>query len=665
VSLTLPKKFWKVFLDDEEVDYLIPLEIIRTSGGQRLDFARFKYDLASTGEHVENLKTPAEWNKIVEVRFYETEQAAEDGSPHETLFWGHLGRQDLEVGKRESVEVIAVVRYHDIGRPIDGMWVYDVRNEEPVLLRGDVVFQPLIDGVIEDSMSVHSSDEHEDAQLWADPESHRTDEADTYAGGEPSEWVLSEALHSLTRFYGNPGGGFLSDPNVVRPPEVRGSEDIDDSVPFQNVRIPYGTPLAVALDMILHPLGYDWYINHPSVFVFEEPPELTVYRRGQGEEKTVTMQAWGQALDLDVTNLEEFSLSVDVNNRVNKVELLGSRKQWEIGFELYRGWDIADDALTAADLEKGNIASEYNTNNKHDPWRLWVANEAGDYSGTRSGGANSIPEEPRDWTEFGCLYDHRRFAEDCLTKGPDGQRLPPQVEWWNPDTSGWEPLPDDDPSWSYQILESQLGIRFNSNYPPHRLIAAGDSGKIRMTCTLTTDEPLRVVVASEGRDPEADEEGDVWFKRDVSDRYHYRQVNVIGDYQSFVWQSGEEKDERDDEEALTTLAEYVLAEEDGADMEGELRLPGIRTDYQIGDLITSINGRNINLNRRSELGGQNTDEEAAEPKYPQIVGIAYKLQGKPRTILAMTQQQIDPWFRPGSRPDGEFATKGAVNRAVL
>lgn len=620
-----------VLLDGEPVTYLVPLEVVRSSGGARLDYARFLYDLSQTDERIENLQTPATFNHTV--------AAIVNGT---TIFHGWLHKQDLAVDAGEQVIVTASILPQEFGVPVRGTLVWDQRTEEYVTIPGDLLFNPLIDGVVEGNMSSRSDTAREDAQVWVDPESVRTDEAKAYRDESASEWVLTEALHSFTRFQRSVTTSSVT--QRVRPPDTRGALEIDDdAIPIQNLRIPFGTTVPQALDLLTHPFGYDWYVD--AGFSAGGGPQVRIYKRGSGTEKTVTMQAVGETLDLETTNCTGFRLSVDIGNRVNKLRLVGSRKQWEMGVELYRGWPVADDALTAADLDKDDPGSQYA--DKPDVWRLLVGNEAGDYSGTRSGGTNPIPESPRDWSSFGALYDTRRPAEDCLTRGPDGQRLPPQLEWSDDGGTTWQPVPE---SWHWSLLETQLGIRFNGQMPPDELIAAGDDAAVRLCCTLTFDECLEAKAAVPGRNAEIDEDGDVWQVLDVSDRYHSRQVNTLGDEATFVWESGMDKDERDDSESIGTAADYLIKEADGAEIDGAIKLRGILTDYAIGDLITSIAGRNIDLNRRAR--DPNSAEEEQEPRYLQVMGLAWRFGTEQETHLVTRPQYLDPWYQPGVRPDG-------------
>ena len=59
----------------------------------------------------------------------------------------------------------------------------------------------------------------------------------------------------------------------------------------------------------------------------------------------------------------------------------------------------------------------------------------------------------------------------------------------------------------------------------------------------------------------------------------------------------------------------------------EFTLPGIHLEYEIGDLITAINGRAISLDAASVT--------AAANRYPQVIQREFTYAGGPKTILTL------------------------------
>ncbi len=110
------------------------------------------------------------------------------------------------------------------------------------------------------------------------------------------------------------------------------------------------------------------------------------------------------------------------------------------------------------------------------------------------------------------------------------------------------------------------------------------------------------------------------------------QVWVIGQNQFNGVQSGFTtqmaqplgSDTRDDSLAMQTYVDNVQAVEESALIQATLRLFGIHEGYEISNLLTKIDGRNISLNRNSE--------DAVTKKFLQITGIHFDYQNQ-RTDL--------------------------------
>jgi hypothetical protein len=642
-------------LSEFRVAYLVPLEIHRRAGGQRLDEASFLYDLSQTGERIANMDTPTDWNRQVEVRLWDP--VAEEYTP---IFWGDLTSQRLVVdGDSEQVFVSAAVFSYHFGTTLRGPFVKNPSTSAPegeeyqfdLTLPEDITFNPNIDGIIESNMSPDSAGSH---RYWLDPESVRTTEAIAYQGsGPPAMWSMEEAVKALC-WRCNEDEEFIKNPIDF--------DALTDAPEPQNVRMPPGKHLPFYLDHLLHPYGFDWFV-HLEDIDGETERRIKIFRRGEGTPKSLYMQPVGETLELDpadpsYTNCVAFDLTTDVGNVANKVRVYGGRKQYEITFELYRGWPESDDGLSEADLDRSDPASQYNTNGKTKVWRLWVANEAGDWNETRTGVA-PIPDAPRDWSDFGVLVPRRRKIEDCLTKDDEGRRLPEQLEYSDGEHEDpedeeselvWKPVPK---AWTWSVHESQMAIEFVGDQPPAELIAAGADAKLRVTCTLTGDERIYADAGGEGRavDPNTESPNGRTVQMDVdaSDRFAFREVVspiTSDDYWSRINDGSQEDDERDDQEALQTFADYILDDVSPAQMGGRIILLDVVADYEIGDHVANISGREIDLRRNSQ--------NATTPKYMQITGVTWRPQNREGgTELETVLPEVDPFYRPGARPDGE------------
>lgn len=595
----------------DQVTYLIAQELNWTAGGQQLDNATFLWNLGDSTApitQVQNITTPTNWNRQIEVRLYDA-----NGSTFTPLFWGDLTGQ--QITPNSAVVTASVFPYH-FGDVLDGPMVYDTISEDDVTLPEPIEFNPLIDGIIEGNMS--SRERFGKHHVWGDPESFRTDEAETYQAETLSNWTLQEAVKAVC-WRCNP------DETYIKNPSDFSAFDGYDPEP-QNVVLPWGKYLPEYLDGLLHPLGFNWCLSLSQSGTSTEK-RITIFRRGDGPELTLPMQAIGNTLDLGSTECDSFDLSTDVGGLANEIKLRGSRYQYEVTIDLYRGWVEADDSQTESDLDKGVPTSNYET--KPYVWRLFVANEAGDYNSTRST-TQPIPAAPRDWSEYDVLVPRRRQIEDCLTYADDGKRRPPFLEWSDDDGSTWQPVP---PSWSYTIYQTQMAIEFVGDRPPAELIAAGDNAKLRVTCTMTADVAIEETAAKRTETPNGRK---VVAGLDVSDRYHYRQIAITGSLASQLNTAGTDPaDTRDDTTALTSFAEQIRGDEESARMSGSFGLIGLNLNYWIGDLLTEISGRAISLNRNSAGG---------TPKYLQVMGVSWYPQQQ-RTRLVTVAPDADVYVQ--------------------
>jgi hypothetical protein len=88
--------------------------------------------------------------------------------------------------------------------------------------------------------------------------------------------------------------------------------------------------------------------------------------------------------------------------------------------------------------------------------------------------------------------------------------------------------------------------------------------------------------------------------------------------------TGNAADERDDAADALTYAERIRDQNHFADVSCEFRLPGWHTDYEIGDLLTKIAGREISLNAAP----------TGYTRYVQIVERRWEMgSGGPSTVL--------------------------------
>src|SRR5687768_16952843 len=142
------------------------------AGGRKLDNATFAYNLTDANERIRNMATPANWSLQVEVRVYT------DAETFTPILWGDITKQTLHVGTRETAEIIAGIYPYHFGVPCKGPRYYDPFGTAPddwVDVREELRFNPLIDGLLQDSMATATHTPPENGfHLFADPDSYRT-----------------------------------------------------------------------------------------------------------------------------------------------------------------------------------------------------------------------------------------------------------------------------------------------------------------------------------------------------------------------------------------------------------------------------------------------------------------------------------------------------------
>lgn len=610
--------------EPEPAEYRL-LTITRTAGGRSLDEATFARDLGALGEHLVDLQTPAAWARQIEVWRHLPAADDEEEEDAEPLFWGELTEQRIGIDRGEQVTVRAQVQPYHFGEPLRFYRAYDGEIGESSArdIHRDPVFNPLVDGKIignesgenEGNMEMFPGEKF--SYVFIDPESSRTQTALDFLEDTAVRWNLERAIRTIA-FYCNEQETFIVNPTDISfvALSLAVGEDVSVLEPL-NLRLRRGQYLPTYLDAILTPHGFSWYLD-----VVPDDSESTArwirfFRLGAGPEKEVYLQRPGESLDLAKTNTLQLGMEVSVGELANKVYGHGSLKEYEITVELYRGWTETQDGFNADDLAKDDPDSSYA--GATDAWRLWVGNEAGDYCETRTT-VKPIPATPLDLSDLDIYVPMRRPLGPTLELDSDGKRFAPIVEWHNNDEEEWQRVP---PEWGAQILTDQLGVRFTGNTPPADLVTEGNDARLRVTGTIQGDERLTYSNEPRGSSPNLRESA---LFLDLSDRFHYRHRQDTGDLASVL---DGDADEADDTEELTTYCDEIRDIEDSAVIRATLVLHGVLPEYQIGDLITRVDGREISFNRNSE--------DAETKRYLQVMGIQTDWQQQQTTLIVEPQ----------------------------
>lgn len=569
--------------------------------GSRLSRAEFVVDLGREARNIENRALTSNASRQIEVWLIKSDIENEDDSIREKcLFWGELieNRISLNEGQQEQWTAIIHPRKH-FGGAVKGQRVWDQLNTEITTLHLPLEFNPDLDGLPQDNRWPASATNNPDEfSIWVDPESTRTAAAITYLGsGDPAAWSLDFLLQTLTDWI-NSAEDFIDNPTF-------------DSLQTQFLQAPVlrdlvltsGGHLPEYLDAILPPFGYAWYVLTSGTS--SSTRTLTTYQRGAGTEKTLKLQAFGSESDPTQDALDTAIVNWNFADTCSRLHVFGALKQREVTVELYPAWSPDDDGTQDPEDIQVSVG------------RKWVANEGAAYKDLRP-----TIGDPPELPDMG--PPKNRVMEDCLTTR-DGQRLPVQVQYSTDNGSSWQDLRTLTTDW--RPLTTEIGLYFtavgeNALIPE---ILDLDNFRLQMTGTVTSDYRIEFQTDLSS---DAPIDGEVERVINVPTQFVDRQRQETGDFASVLTGAA---DERDDSSAIETYANRLLENETLANVTASLRLFGLHFDYQIGDVLTSIDGRAISLNRAAG---------AATTRYLQVVGISYQLDNGQYTVLHVEQYDI-------------------------
>lgn len=575
--------------------------VVQSAGGSRMDFAELTCALT---DQLVDRNQPDSFSRQVHIRLPDSQQTL--------LGAGDYVAESASVqGQGESLSATVQQRSYYFGNPLSYYDCSSPLSDLNAFIEDDVVFNPTVDNkTLFNRSSKYRSGTGFSGFLWTHPELADTSSGETYQGQTREEWTLREAVQSICELL-NPSE------NLIKRPLSIDLNILDDAPPLRAVTIPLGTYLPQALDLLLIPLGFNWYLDYT-----QQTPWIEFFKIGEGEEKTLFMQRPGEILDLEWSNINQFSISNNIGDSFNDVLVLGEFEEAELTFPLFPSWAATYDETSLDDLDKDST----NYAGKETVWRLWIANEAGDLDPNveRLGQSPTVPDLRTDC--FTKYIPHRRVLNEPLTflsgtqdddDENEKQRRPIVVEYSVDAGETWNTIPDD---WSVKLCPNQIGILFDNKKPPEELYSAGDEARVRITGTIFGDgriqyRALREEWAVNGRTVQQ------VVKR--PDKFQKRWRHVTGTYASVLTGPA---DEKDDEEEIQAFAEKLRNQNHYAEVDCEFRLPGWHLEYKIGDLISKIEGRELNLDA--------APSNAPDYRFPQIVERRFEMtpQG-PSTVL--------------------------------
>jgi hypothetical protein len=538
-----------------------------------MDYAELSWVLSSS---LVNRTQPANFARMVDVRLPTT-------GTETKLHRGDYVRESFRVDQQaETLTAQSQWRPYHFGDALAYYWT--LLPGSPATLTqifDDVVFNPLVDGKIVGNRSNADRDQaglgSYVSKVWCHPECADTATGQTSVGQVRSLWTLIEAVKAICEL--------LNVQTYCLDPDWTAAASTLASAPsLQNLVIPIGTRLHEALDMLLIPLGYNWYLDYTNA----TKPRITLFKIGQGTMREIYFQAPGASLDLELSNANQFAVDSAIGDAFNQVTICGDFERAEVTLPLYAGWASTGDTKTPFDLRKDG--PEYEDNQT--TWRLFIANEAGDISTTTSR-FGQTPIMPALQNVFSYYVPHRRTLDEPLTLASgttQPQRLSQFLEYSVDSGTTWKPAEE---SWSFKLCPNQIGVYFDGMDIPQELYDAGNDWRLRITGTVAGDARIKTTAAKTGNAVN----GRVFEQvLAMPEKFVKRWRQTTGTYQSKLNTTGSTADEQNDQTALDAYAVKLRDQNHFAEVDCEFRLPGWHTYYQIGDVITKIAGREISLN---------------------------------------------------------------------
>lgn len=617
-----------VLVNGAELPTLKVHSVHRSIGGQRLDSAVLFRDLAKIGDVMQDAALKDEYNgNEIEVVVH-----TQDGLDI-VVHWGKVAivRPNIDERNCELQYVSRVEPFH-FGDPIRGMLVQDNNEGSPFVktIDEDLVFNPTIDGRVTPNMS--SRRQSSGFSYFLDWGSSRTSAARQWRGesaSAPRLWSLAEAVMYLM-WTGNGAQQYVRNWDQ----SVQDLEFLLGFTAIKDHRIPRNLYLPQALDRMLEPYGFYWYLEYSEV----GSRRIRFQKRGSLEAlpAIVGLQKPGEVFDSTITNCENIDISFDNSrNLANVIRVEGDYRYVEATFELQRAWSADFDTLDETDLDRDS--DTYLENPEYQRvWRDWVLNEAGDYVGLRA-----EITQPFNFSALFATEDiaqrRRRFLptltrrKNINGKGDDtpaGEVSGVRVEWSNDGGSNWEDVSERD----IQIMEKECGIRFNGQVPPEFLVHAATDARVRVTATVRADTRLYYeAVSLFSVQPDR-----VEAVIDKSDGFHLREVHVSSTYAADLVAGNLTADTVDDSEAIQEYANELVDIWNRAECGGHLTLTGLDwSGFELGNCVPGIVGRNLDFQTHH-----------ADARYPQIVAIDYNVRGQTMTLTLDTlRENADPPIR--------------------
>lgn len=606
----------KVYLEDTESAFVRCLSASRRCGSGELDSAQLYVDTGNTSDPMLNVAF-RDWAQPLECAIMIGQRV---------IHWGMIAETNGSLTERGvGMSLTSRLDKQHFGSPLSGWWTlqHTASGTRQVFVTYDAVFNPLVDGRIvpnmtEDFANALSGQHKGGFHHMIHPESLRSMSATIWNAKRVERWTIATAVHFLCRVL-NPFETYIKNPVVDALNKNLPSDDGLELI--NNVRIPIGTYLPQALDMLLDPIDCAWCIEHET----RKQRRIRVFQRGTGSKVTLRHQKAGQVFDPGKSEAHRIQVRYDPSGRrLDDVVVFGDFEEVESTFELMKGWPLDDDAVAWAKLKWDHPEWVQNPERQF-IWRKWVLNEGGDYVTVGNTTFRQGVDGPYDLSAIfpgGYVPRRRKFLPTLTMIGdkPAGQYNGIVVEIWVVDNDGgaWHPLHKYHRG-GVQLLDDECGILITGDMPPAVFQMNQTDAKVRVTATIRGDRRL----ASEVRAAATFGGPRIGAVIDASHRFRKRRVHSESIYYDLIADGTLESAAVDDTKKVKKLAQHMVDIWNRADLAGTATLDGLEFAGALGDVVTSIYGRNVDFS---------ISPKGARPRYPEIVGIDYDIADQSTTI---------------------------------
>lgn len=501
-----------------------------------------------------------------------------------------------------------------------------------------------------------------------------------------AQWDVAGAAKYLMGV-GNPSSKYVQCPDFIGLDDILASKSptagdaFDPADPAETTTDPIlcqdfdatGEPWPTALAKLVKPHGFDFAFILDQTALGTPYTRLEFFRIDDADEvapKECNLQAVGASFDPGATNVSAFAIQRDASKIANQIVLDTELVRYEASFVLAPAFAIAAGDVSTLDNYKSDGVNFSGSN--FDAYRTFIFDELGEghWSFVTSATVTTTPSldtvlgapptDPVTGKPDPEYANRRRKPIGKLFSTQNGKPLAAQL-WLSTDYIGNRPgVWDGTGTWqlvgadTWNLLRDRLGIRFIGKDPsniqigkPTTATPPFPSGKVNIVQSLAasnTANPrfyLRLTCVIEG-----DQTPGITAKRRATSLSQYaiiRRINVrdwfvkhVITKSSHLNTTGKTIDARDDSVKATDYANAMRTAHENARFAGSITIPRLTTAYQVGDKISLIRGRNIDL--RSNTG--KAQGEAAE--YPVVVGVSWDFDGKQTTSLVLSDRRADP-----------------------